>query len=129
MDVYERIIDRSGASNKLVSGFNSFTKVAGPIGLGLGLVSSGYAISNAPMGQTGRVVAEEAGGFFGGIAGGVAATGAVGGLAIVAATVGLTVAAPVVLVAGAVAGVAGAIYTSGYGRQAGSYYYNLWGGQ
>lgn len=129
MDVYERIIDRSGASNKWVSTINNYTKIAGPIGLGLGLASSGYAIVNAPTGQTGRVAAEETGGFFGGMAGGVAATSVVGGLALGAAAVGLTVAAPVVLVVGAAAGIAGAIYTSGYGRQAGAYYYNLWGKQ
>ena len=127
MDAYKGIIEGSGSSNKLVSSINSFTKVAGPVGLGLGLASSGYVIANAPVGQTGRVASEEAGGFLGGLAGGVAATGAIGGLALGAAAVGVTVAAPVVLVAGAVAGIAGAIYTSGYGRQAGAHYYNLWG--
>lgn len=127
MDAYKGIIEGSGSSNKLVSSINSFTKVAGPIGLGLGLASSGYVIANAPVGQTGRVTSEEAGGFLGGLAGGVAATGVVGGLALGAAAIGITVAAPAVLAVGAVAGIAGAVYTSGYGRQAGAYYYNLWG--
>jgi hypothetical protein len=124
MDVYRKIIEASGSSNKWVSGLNTFTKYAGPIGTAVGLGASGYAIANAPSGQTGRVAAEEVGGFLGGIAGGVTSTAAVGGLALGAAAVGLTVAAPVVLIAGAAAGIAGAVYTSAYGREAGAYYYN-----
>ncbi|WP_395689785.1 LysM peptidoglycan-binding domain-containing protein, partial [Caenimonas koreensis] len=127
MDVYAKIIDRSGASNKLVSTLNNYTKVAGPIGMGVGLAASGYAIANAPAWQRGRVAAEEAGGFVGGMAGGIAATSAVGGVALGAAAIGLTVAAPVILVGGAIAGIGGALYVSGYGREAGSYYYNKFG--
>lgn len=80
-----------------------------------------YAIAKAPTGQTGRVAAEEVGGFLGGAAGGVAATSIVGGLALGAATIGVTIAAPVVLLAG----IAGTMYTSSYGREAGAYYYKL----
>ena len=126
MDVYKRIIEASGSSNKWVSGMNTFTKYAGPIGTVVGLGASGYAIANAPQGQTGRVAAEEAGGLLGGLAGGMVGTYAVGALALGAAAVGVTVAAPVVLLAGAAAGIAGAVYVSGYGREAGGYYYKAW---
>jgi hypothetical protein len=46
-------------------------------------------------------------------------------LALGAAAIGVTIAAPVVLLAGAAAGIAGAMYTSSYGREAGAYDYRL----
>ena len=125
-DVYKEIIEASGRSNQLVSRINQFTKIAGPIGMGLGIYGSATAIANAPAGETGRVTAEEGGSFLGGMAGGMAATYAIGGLALGATAVGLTVAAPVVLVAGAGAGLTGAYFGSSYGREAGSFYYKLW---
>ncbi|WP_395689782.1 hypothetical protein [Caenimonas koreensis] len=79
--------------------------------MGTRVAASGYAIFNAATGQKGRVAAEETGGF-------------VGDLALGAAAIGLTVGAPIVLLGGVITGVAGALYVSAYGREAGSYYYN-----
>ncbi|WP_395689778.1 hypothetical protein [Caenimonas koreensis] len=49
-------------------------KVAGPIGMGAGLAANGYAFFSATTEQKGRVAAEEAGGFVGGMALGAASS-------------------------------------------------------
>lgn len=87
--------------------------------------------ANAPAGQTGRVAAEEGGALLGGVAGGMAATYVAGGLSLAAVAgataLGFTIAAPVILLGGVAAGIAGAYYGSSFGRDAGSYYFNLLG--
>jgi hypothetical protein len=120
-EALKRVIIASGESNKYVSGFNSFSRFAGPLGATVGIGLSGYAIANAAPGQTGRVTAEEAGALVGGIAFGTAATYGAG---ILIGAAGLTF-APAILAVGIVAGIGGAYYGSNLGREAGTYYYNL----
>ncbi|MFL5357070.1 peptidoglycan-binding domain-containing protein [Archangium sp.] len=122
------IIKAAGRTGKAVTLMARVSRVAGPVGAGLGLVMSAYEIKSAPPGQKLYVAGREASGFAGGI------VGTVGGGLLAGWTASLACgpAAPVcaiavsVVVVGGSAWAGGALFEAGYkemmspGRPAGT---------
>lgn len=69
--VSKEIIKASGRTSGPVTALARFSRVAGPVGTGIGLTMSAYEIVNAPAGQRGYVAGREASGFAGGLVGSV----------------------------------------------------------
>jgi hypothetical protein len=67
--VSKEVIKASGRTGKVVTAVAKFSRVAGPLGTGIGLALSSYEIANAPEGQKAYVAGREASGFAGGVLG------------------------------------------------------------
>jgi len=110
------IIKASGRTGKAVTLMARVSRVAGPIGTGIGLTMSAYEIKTAPPGQKAYVAGREASGFAGGLVGTVGG-GLVAGWA---ASLVCGPAAPVcaiavsVVVVGGSAWAGGALFEAGY---------------
>jgi hypothetical protein len=115
-DVSKAIISASGRTNKVLTGFARFSRIAGPVGSAVSLTVSGYEVYDAPEGEKLYVVGRETAGFTGGLVGaslGGLAAGWVASLACGPAAPICAVVVSIVIIGGAAWGM-GALFEEGY---------------